>query len=180
MHGIIFTELKRFVDEGHGPGVWDKLLTESGIGAKVYVALEVYPDEEIAKLAATAAKLLGVAVPQIFESFGEFMVPMFVKRYRHLLKPDWRTLDVIQHTEGTIHKVIRITNPGAKPPQLQCTRVSPKEVLLTYNSARRMCGIAKGICKGLARQFSEEIKIAESTCMLQRASECRITISLVR
>jgi hypothetical protein len=180
MHGIIFAELKRFVDEGHGPGVWDKLLLESGIGTKVYMAVEAYPDEEIAKLAATAAKLLGVSVPQILESFGEFMVPMLVKRYRHLIKPSWRTLDVIEHTESTIHKVIRITNPEAKPPELRCVRVSRTEVLLTYNSARRMCGIAKGICKGLARQYSEGIRITESTCMLQRASECRIAISLVR
>jgi len=180
MHGIIFAELKRFVDEAHGPGVWDKLLIESRIGAKVYVAMDAYPDEEIVKLAATAAKLLGVTVQQIYESFGEFMVPMFVKRYRHLLKPDWRTLDVIQHTESTIHKIIRINNPGAQPPQLRCARVSAREVLLTYDSPRRMCGIAKGICKGLARQFSEGIRLAESTCMLHGAPECRISISLVR
>jgi hypothetical protein len=179
MHGIIFSELKRFVDEGHGPGVWDTLLHESGIGTRIYLTMQAYPDEELVKLAMTASRLTETPLGAILEAFGEFLVPAYFKLYGHLLNPDWRTLDVIEHTEETIHRVVRIKNPGARPPELRCVRISATEVLLVYNSSRRMCAIAKGISKGVAKRFSESIRLEESTCMLDGARECRITIKRV-
>jgi len=178
MHGMIFAELKRFVDEGHGPGVWDTLLRESGIGAKIYLTMEVYPDEELVRLARTASALTGAPLADILEAFGEFLAPTYFKLYGHLLKPEWRTLDVIEHTEQSIHRVVRIKNPGARPPELRCIRVSFVEVLLIYNSSRRMCAVAKGIARGVATHFSENIRISEATCMLRGAADCRITIKL--
>jgi Haem-NO-binding len=178
MHGLIFSELKRFVDEGHGPGVWDALLRESGIGAKIYLTMEVYPDAELERLARTASALTGSPLGDILEAFGEFLAPTYFKLYGHLLKPEWRTLEVIEHTEQSIHRVVRIKNPGARPPELRCVRISSVEVLLVYNSSRRMCAVAKGIAKGVATHFSESIRISESTCMLRGATDCRITIKL--
>ncbi len=178
MHGLIFAELKRFVDEGHGPGVWDLLLRESGIGAKIYLTMEVYPDEELVRLATTASTITGAPLGQILEAFGGFLAPTYFKLYGHLLKPEWTTLDVIEHTEQSIHRVVRIKNPGARPPELRCVRTSSVEVLLVYNSSRRMCSVAKGIAKGLAAHFRESIRISESTCMLRGATDCRITIKL--
>jgi hypothetical protein len=178
MHGLIFAELKRFVDEGHGPGVWDALLRESGIGAKIYLTMEVYPDEELVRLATTASALTGSPLGDILEAFGESLAPTYFKLYGHLLKPEWRTLDVIEHTEQSIHRVVRIKNPGARPPELRCIRMSSVEVLLVYNSPRRMCAVAKGIARGVATHFSETIRISETTCMLRGATDCRITIKL--
>jgi hypothetical protein len=42
-----------------------------------------------------------------------------------------------------------------------------------------MCAVAKGIAKGVAAHYSENIRISESTCMLRGAADCRITIKLV-
>jgi hypothetical protein len=178
MHGMIFAELKRFVDEGQGPGVWDTLLRESGIGAKIYLTMEVYPDEEIVRLATTASRLTRTPLADILEAFGEFLAPTYFKLYGHLIKPGWKTLDVIEHTEQSIHRVVRIKNPGARPPELRCVRISETEVLLVYNSARKMCAVAKGIAKGVAARFSENIRLTESTCMLRGAADCRISIKL--
>jgi hypothetical protein len=178
MHGLIFAELKRFVDEGHGPGVWDALLRESGIGPKIYLTIQPYPDEEMARLATTAARLTRTPLADILEGFGEFLVPMYFKLYGHLLKPEWRTIDIVEHTEETIHRVVRIQNPGARPPELRCYRLSENEVLLVYNSARKLCSVAKGITRGVAKRFGESVHLAEATCMLQGARDCRISIKL--
>jgi hypothetical protein len=37
MHGIIFSELKKYVDTKFGPSTWPTLLTESGLGPKLYM-----------------------------------------------------------------------------------------------------------------------------------------------
>ena len=94
--------------------------------------------------------------------------------YGHLLKPGWKSIDVIEHTEGTVHTVVRVQNPGAKPPQLKSQRLSDSEVLLVYDSPRRMCALAIGIAKGLALHFGENITTRETICMHKGANRCEI------
>ena len=56
MYGVIFDFLRSYVIERHGGrATWDALLKEAGIGYKVYFPVAQYPDEEIVKLATTAA-----------------------------------------------------------------------------------------------------------------------------
>jgi len=73
--------------------------------------------------------------------------------YGRLLRPGWRTLDVIEHTEETVHRVIRRQDSAAQPPFLKAVRSAPDEVRLTYNSARRLCA--------LADDFGSEVHISQ-------------------
>ena len=93
-----------------------------------------------------------------------------------MLDAGWRTLDVIEHTEETIHKVVRTRNPGAAPPELQCARPSKDDVVITYASPRRMCAIAKGIARGLAAHYGEAVRVSESACMRKGDPQCRISV----
>jgi len=180
MHGIIFSELKKYVDTRFGGDTWNNLLKESGIGSKLYMPIQEYPDEEAVALVSAASKMTGKSIPTILEDFGEFIVPDLMKMYWALIKPEWKTLDFIENTEETIHKVVRIKNPGANPPKIKCHRPSPDEVIITYNSPRRMCALVKGIVKGAAKFFNEQILVAETNCMLKGDSSCKISVKLVK
>ena len=72
-------------------------------------------------------------MPQLLEEFGEFLVPDLPELNRPMLEPHWRTLDVLEHTEGTIHRVVRMRNPEEPPPVLRCERLGPHEVRESYN-----------------------------------------------
>ncbi len=172
MHGVIFGSLKEFVEERMGPGAWPALLADANIGDKIYLASSVYPDEEIVALVGAASKKTGLPPGALLEAFGEHLVPMYLKMYGHLVKPEWRALDLIEHTEETIHKVVRARNPGAAPPVLHCARISPREIRLEYASARRLCAVARGIMKGVAAHYKERLAVTENACMLQGAPAC--------
>jgi len=176
MHGVVFLELRKFVGARLGEGAWDDVIRQSGLGSSIYLAVKNYPDAEALKLVETACSLTGRPSADLLEDFGEFIVPDLLQFYGSQLDPAWKTLDVIENTEETIHKVVRRRNPGAKPPQLRCERPSPEEVVVRYTSARRMCALAKGICRGLAAHFGERVAISESACMLAGAPECRISV----
>lgn len=179
MHGIIFVELKKYVQSKVGPGGWETLLTKSGLTHTAYLATSVYPDEQMVALVTTASSLTGTAIPVLLEDFGEFLVPGLIKTYKAFLRPDWRTLDTIEHTEANIHKAVRLRNPGASPPALSVTRKGPDEVVIVYDSPRKMCGVAKGIARGIARHYGERITLSESTCMHRGDRECTISVRLV-
>jgi predicted hydrocarbon binding protein len=39
-----------------------------------------------------------------------------------------------------------------------------------------MCGVAKGIIRGLGRHYGERLVLEEPTCMLKGGSECQIVV----
>jgi hypothetical protein len=82
MHGIIFVELKKYVQSKVSPGAWETLLTKSGLTHTAYLATSVYPDEQMVALVTTASSLTGTAIPILLEDFGEFLVPGLIKRTR--------------------------------------------------------------------------------------------------
>jgi hypothetical protein len=175
MHGIIFGELKKLVDTKLGGDSWRELLKATGLGAKVYMPVTEYPDEEAVALVGAIAAKTGKPPRTVLEDFGEFIAVDLLALYRHMVKPEWRTLELLENTEETIHRVVRLRNPGARPPELRTDREGD-EVLITYRSARRMCGVAVGIVRGLALHYGETVEIKELSCMLDGASACRILV----
>jgi len=178
MHGIIFMQLQKYVTSMLGNDAWYQLMNKAGIKQKIYMCSETYPDQEIIALVTDLSKSTGESAAALLEDFGKFIVPELFKMYRVFIKPEWKTLDVIEHVEDTIHRVVRIKNAGAHPPAIKCTRLSPGEIVINYSSPRRLCALAKGIAQGLAAHFNERIDINEKTCMLKHAESCSISVKL--
>jgi len=174
MHGIVFSELQRFIVRKHAHAGWKAVTEKAGLAHKVYLAAGQYPDSEIASLVTAASAIAGQEPFQIVEAFGEFIVPSLLKMYGHLLKPNWKSLDVIEHTEGTVHAVVRTSDKDALPPKLRTRRAEPDTVILVYDSPRKMCALAVGIGKGLARHFKETLSVNQTQCMHKGGQFCEI------
>src|SRR5258706_3158851 len=128
MHWIIYAELKKFVDAKFGTEAWDNLLTAAELGKKSFLPGSSYPDVEAVAVVVAASKTTGKAVSELLEAFGEFIVPDLAKFYGNLIKPGWRTLDVIENTETMIHTIIRVNDPNARPPEIKVRRLEPRAV----------------------------------------------------
>lgn len=179
MHGLILSELKRFSEAGNGNGTWEKLLHDAGLPNRTYVMGQTYPDAEVAALVGAAARHRGSDVQTVLEQFGEFIAPTLMTVYKPFIKPEWKTLDMLEHTENNIHRAVRLRDPVAVPPRLQVRRVSPMEVVVIYESERKMCALAKGIARGVAKHYGEQIEINDLTCMLKGQPSCTIAIKLI-
>jgi predicted hydrocarbon binding protein len=178
MHGIILTELHKFVEQRYGAEAWTEILKRAGLDNPIYLLSTTYPDSDVVAIVGAASKMSGMPAADLMQAFGEALVPGLIHVYGRQVKRGWRTLDLIEHTEGAMHTVVRRQNPGAAPPRLQCSRVTPREVVVTYSSQRKMCAVAKGIVRGIADHFQERIVIRESECMLKGASACKISVRL--
>jgi len=178
MHGTIFTELEKFVGARLGPEAWGTLKTKAGFDAsRTFEPLESYPDEELTRLVVTGSEVTGIPVPALLEDFGEFIAPDLLEMYWGAIEPEWRTLDVIEHTESTIHTVVRMNQRGATPPYLRATRTAEHEVTVVYTSPRRLCAVARGISRGIARHYGETIELRDASCMHRGDAECVIVVT---
>lgn len=175
MHGLIFAELKKYVEHKFNAETWETLLEKAGLKHNMYLASTVYPDQHALALVATASQMTGLDANAILEDFGEFIAPDLMKQYEFLVKPEWTLLDFLQNTEETIHKVVRF-HKGAAPPKLTAHRSSPEELVISYSSARKMCALLKGIVKGAAKHYSQAVTIKETNCMLRGDPACVVAI----
>ena len=177
MHGLIFAELKKYVETKFDSKTWQTLQEKAGLKGNMYLAASVYPDSELLALVTTACQMTGLAPKVVLEDFGEFIAPDLVAEYVFLIKPEWTFLDFLCNTEETIHKVVRF-HKGVTPPRLVVNRISDDAVVISYDSARRMCPLLKGIVKGAAAYYKETVDITESRCMLQGDPACTFTVQV--
>lgn len=180
MHGIIFSELQRFIESTLGKGAWTKTLLAANLRGHVYNSLSDYPDADLFAIVEAVSKIARKSTAETIEAFGMFIAPDLLGMYSVLIKPDWRTLDVIENTEAVIHAVVRVNQKGARPPTLKCQRVAPDEIELRYDSERRLCRLARGIIRGIAHKYQEDIEIIEYECMHNGAPACVIHVRNAR
>jgi hypothetical protein len=175
MHGVVFSELRKYVDARLGAAAWNGLLTAAGLGQRLYLPVTEYPDEELVAIVSAASRTTGMPVDALQQDFGTFAAPNLIGMYKSLIKPTWRALDVLENTEQTIHTTVRRRNPGAAPPKLHITRTGD-EVVIRYTSARKMCAFGKGLIAGIAKHFGDTVAIDETSCMCRGSAECRIVV----
>jgi hypothetical protein len=153
-------------------------LQQADFGSKIYMNFQDYPDTEMVALLTAASAHTGTPADGLLEDFGTFIAPDLLAMYRGLIPTTWRTLDVLENTEGVIHRVVRLRNAGAQPPRLQSSRPTPAQVQIRYDSPRRLCALAKGICWGIAQHYNETIRISEPQCMPHGAAACLLVVQL--
>jgi hypothetical protein len=176
VNGIIFIEIGKFAHSRLGEHAWREVLRLANIPPRTYYRVADYPDEDAAALIAALAGALNEPADSVLESLGAFIAPDLLKMARHWIRPEWKTLDLIANTEATIHETLRAGGSRTDPPRLRCERSAPDEVIITYDSPRRLCRLAKGIVRGVAAHYAERVSITEPSCMLQGDPACRLIV----
>src|SRR5207248_10547036 len=75
-----------------------------------------------------------------------------------LPSPRLRTPPLFPYTTlfRSVHTVVRTSDKNALPPKLLTRRTGPDTVILVYDSLRKMCALAIGIGRGLARHLDRK------------------------
>lgn len=177
MQGIMFVELSRYVDERLGADGWTRVLDGAGLGGRVYAPDFPAPDDDFMGLVTTTSTMTDRPVQDVLEDFGRFVAPdLLGGLYGLLVDPAWDLIDFLEHTEGTIHTVVRARDRAASPPKLRVERLALDEVLIVYDSPRKLCSLAKGIVRGAAEHYHEPVEIDELNCMLNGDPRCEILV----
>jgi predicted hydrocarbon binding protein len=180
MNGIIFIEIGRFARAQLGDDIWRETVRLAGVPDRFYYRVADYPDEEALTLLSALSARMQEPLEVILKSLGEYIVPDLMRMARYWIEPDWKTLDLIANTEHTIHEMLRAEGSQTNPPRLQCQRTGDDEVVVNYDSPRKMCALAKGIITGVSKHYGESVTIDEPSCMLKGDAVCRLVVKVVR
>ena len=172
------SELQAFITSRAGTSGWRNVTRTAGLGERNYLAHGSFPDTEATAILASASTELSLPQSELLRAFGQHLVTPFFDTYRRLLRPEWRTLDVLIHTESVLHDVVARTQPGAHPPALLVVPAAPFQVVVHYRSVRRMCHLAVGIIEGLSEWFNEPLQVTQRRCMLEGDPECQLVVTM--
>ncbi|MBU6121644.1 heme NO-binding domain-containing protein [Hymenobacter sp. PAMC29290] len=153
-----------------------KLVELAGLDKVAFNHKTVYPDEHIYALVGHAAETTDLSAGELHEKFGEYLVPDLMYMYQRLLKPEWKMLDMLEHTDLTMHKQVRQEHTENSPPMLAVSRLGPNELMIDYVSPRRMSGLAVGIVRGLAAYYDEADRIDVMPTTIKDGERVRIHV----
>jgi predicted hydrocarbon binding protein len=180
MHGVILLEFGRFVEARFGGPVWAKVVGRSGFSSPIFLPTQIYPDSDFFTIVSGLCQESGRDPASVLEEFGDYIVPSLASLYAAFIDADWTLLDLLEHTEATIHRVVRMRSPGAEPPRLRSRRMGPDAVEVVYESQRKLCAFARGIVRGLAKLYEEQVDLTHPECMLKGDPLCRIQVRALR
>ncbi|MDP9384036.1 MAG: heme NO-binding domain-containing protein [Actinomycetota bacterium] len=176
MHGIVHSELRSFLVDRVGEHGWHELAAGAGIEDGAYRTTGTYPDEEITALVLAYSRRSRRRLGDILEEFGQTMAGDLLDTYAAFVRPEWRALDVIEHTEQAMHRAVRLHDPDAAPPRLRVERRGEDEVAVFYDSERRLCGFGVGVIRGIAERYGEPVTITQATCHHLGDPHCEIVV----
>ena len=97
---------------------------------------------------------------------------MLAERYPHFFTPHADARSFVLTLNDIIHPEVRKLYPGADVPVFDFQDVGPNTIVITYRSARRLCGLALGFIDGTAVHFGEKVDIEHPVCLLRGDDRC--------
>lgn len=171
MKGIVFNLLEEAVSTEFGDATWDRLLDDAGLDG-AYTSLGSYDDAEIFRLVGVASAALNLPEQDVLRWFGRRAMPLLAQRYPSFFAGHPDTRSFLLTLNNIIHPEVRKLYPGASPPVFDFDAVDSEQLVIGYNSARRLCALAEGFMQGAAEHFGEQAKITHPQCMHHGAAKC--------
>jgi Haem-NO-binding len=181
MKGIIFNLLEDFIVDGWGEERFERIFSACPLHTKTaFVGPGTYPDSDLFALVERATVELGVDAPTALRAFGRYAMPklagkfeVFVRDHRHP-KSFLCTLDTLIHVE------VRKLFEHAEPPHLWFEDPAPNELVLHYQSRRKLCPLFEGLLDGTADYFGVPFTRTQTACMGDGAPSCDFALCFTR
>lgn len=163
MKGIVFTEFIEMVESTFGEEMSDRVIVASEVDSQgAYTAVGTYPHEEIVALVVTLSQQTGIAVPNLLETFGEYLFGRFAVLFPAFFKDADNSLDFLKRIDSYIHVEVRKLYPDAELPEFSFEDLGPDKMRLIYRSRRALSGVAAGLIRGCAKHYGETLQVEQT------------------
>lgn len=163
MKGIVFTEWLDHAEATHGPAAVDRAIADANLSTHgAYTSVGTYPVEELLRLVAALAELVGTTPGQLIRSFGEHLFARFAALFPQFFVGIPTAFAFLERVDSVIHQEVRKLYPDAELPRFDVEHRSPTELVMTYRSSRPLADLAEGLIQGCARHFGAAIELSSA------------------
>jgi hypothetical protein len=161
MKGLIFTEFLELIEKDLGLAMVEKIIEKTNLQSKgVYTAVGTYPSEEMSDLVEALSNETGHSSNYLLEYFGKHLF-VGLKNYYPQFFVKSNLFDFLASVHNHIHVEVIKLYPEAELPSLEVKFRSEKELILQYESRRKLGKVAKGLLSASIEYFEERAEIEE-------------------
>ena len=97
MHGLIVNQLRNYTVARYGNDAWTTALERSNapLTAGTPSLGQTYPDAVVVGMIVELASGATLDVQDLLRDFGEYLAAGLLRVYDPLVRPEWKTLDVV-------------------------------------------------------------------------------------
>ena len=177
MQGSIYTAFSDMIIEKMGMAQWNELLEKTDPASKgIYTSAEQYQDSELVNMVIALSEKTGIDEKILIEGFGAYLLeklyqssPVDVSKI-HSLREFLLAIDEVIHVE------VKRLHPQAYLPKFDYEDGNNDELIMYYQSKRKLCHASIGLIHGAAEKFNETIAIEHAECMHDGADRCKFII----
>lgn len=180
MFGAALVCLQQYMEEHLGQAKWQSLLAIAGLPPnKIYYSMRYYPDTEFDQIWKLCAVEMGLSAKEMLRLLGKAFGQYTIQIYGIMLFKNWRALDVIEKAAPIVYKSVQFVDPYTPRSSVKCDRIATNEVVVHYESPRKLCWYICGIIEAMGEHYHEKLEIAQFKCMHFNDLECEIHVKLI-
>ena len=176
MHGLIFVTWEKYLSERFGSSfliAYRKAIGETVANSPLTSRL--YDDATLLAGVGAASEISGHPIDSLLHEYGRYFIINGLTSHlcTYVLAQVHSGLQLLL-TMRDVHARLRSTDDGLTPPLFNYESSShPNEVVLIYDSPRKICSVLWGAIEGAAERYGERVHVSEQSCMKQGAPICR-------
>jgi len=182
MYGLIFMTWEKYLSDRFGQSFLDTYREHIGeTVSDLPLANRLYEDAPLLAGVGAACQMSGLPADTLLHEYGHYFIINGLTRHlcSYILSNVHSGRDLVLSMRDA-HARLRHTLDGLKPPLFEYRYTShPNEVVLIYDSERKLCSVLKGAIEGAAERYGETVHIYEHCCMNLEAPVCRIEARFV-
>jgi hypothetical protein len=160
MKGVVFTEFLGFVKENYGEDTVDDIIDASALpSGGAYTSVGTYPPAEMDTLCAALSTQTQEPAAKLVCRFGLHLSKAFAVDYPEFFSKSDSFFDFLSSVEDHIHVEVRKLYPDAELPSFRVVSRTPTEMIIDYESPRRMSALAEGLILGSAKKFGVTARV---------------------
>ena len=160
MKGEIFNILEEYVIENWGVEAFEKLYAsvhDQLITKEPFVGPGTYPDQDFLTIVQEALELTGMEAQKMHHDFGAFALPHLLKKGAALVADFKHPKELLLAVHDVIHIEVKKIYTDATPPNFYYEDPAPDQLVMTYESKRKLFDFFEGLIHGLAKHFDMKI-----------------------
>jgi len=177
MKGIVFTEFLELVEEKFGLPTVQRIIDGCDLKTEgVYTSVGTYDHKEMGLMISKLSEIEGIPVENILQDYGQFFFTVLSQSYPQFMG-DHDLFSFFKTIDNYIHPEVLKLYPDAELPRFDAKVISTNELILVYQSSRKMADFAVGLIYGAGDYFGEKLRV-EKMQILDNGS--RVDLKIIK
>jgi hypothetical protein len=157
MKGLVIVEYLKFLEVEYDYNLVDEVIESSDLpDGGAFTTVGSYHFSQMLDLVSNTSKVTGRTIDELFFEFGKFIFQAFVMGHAQFFSSAHSSFDIFRLLDSYIHPEVRKLYPEAELPKFTVEREDGHEMILVYQSKRKMSSLAAGLIDACMMHYDED------------------------